>query len=221
VAKALEKDRVRRYASAADLAADIRRHLDDQPITAQPPSTAYQLQKFARRHKALVGATTAVLAVLLGGIIASTMEATRARRAEKSAVAARQAATRDRDHAVSAETQAVQERNRAITAEKQAEQDRNTAIGEKQRADSAAATAAAVNAFLQNDLLAQASNETQAGPDSKPDPNLTVRAALDKAAARIQGKFAGQPLVEASIRETIGRTYADLGLYAEAERHLQ
>src|SRR6266850_2485669 len=42
VAKALEKDRDRRYASAADLAADVHRYLDDQPIAAKPPSTIYQ-----------------------------------------------------------------------------------------------------------------------------------------------------------------------------------
>ena len=50
VAKALEKDRERRYSSAADLASDIRRHLEDQPISAKPPSAVYQVQKFARRH---------------------------------------------------------------------------------------------------------------------------------------------------------------------------
>jgi len=59
-AKALEKDRERRYSSAADLAADIRRHLEDQPISAKPPSTAYQLQKFARRNRALVIGLAAV-----------------------------------------------------------------------------------------------------------------------------------------------------------------
>ena len=51
VAKALEKDKSRRYASPADLAADIQRYLEDQPITAKPASASYQLQKFARRHK--------------------------------------------------------------------------------------------------------------------------------------------------------------------------
>ena len=45
VAKSLEKEKVRRYASAADLASDIGRYLKDEPITARPPSTAYQLQE--------------------------------------------------------------------------------------------------------------------------------------------------------------------------------
>jgi tetratricopeptide (TPR) repeat protein/predicted Ser/Thr protein kinase/TolB-like protein len=61
VAKALEKDKKRRYASAADLAEDIRRHLANQPILARPPSASYQLQKFYGRHKAGVIGTAAAL----------------------------------------------------------------------------------------------------------------------------------------------------------------
>ena len=55
VAKALEKDPARRYQTAADLAADLRRWLAHEPILARPPSALYHLRKFARRHKALVG----------------------------------------------------------------------------------------------------------------------------------------------------------------------
>ena len=84
------------------------------------------------------------------------------------------------------------------------------------RANSEAAVAQAVNDFLQNDLLAQASAANQAGPSTKPDPDLKVRTALDRAAAKIAGKFDRQPEVEAAIRDTIGRTYSDLGLYPEA-----
>ena len=65
-AKALEKDPDRRYPSAGELAADIRRHLGHEPIRARPPSALYQLGKFARRHKALVATTAAFLALLLG-----------------------------------------------------------------------------------------------------------------------------------------------------------
>src|SRR5262245_8740506 len=119
VAKALEKDRERRYSSAADLASDIRRHLEDQPISAKPPSTAYQLQKFARRNRALVIGVAAVFVVLIAGVLASMREAARARAAEGRALAAQQAATRERDRAVKAESQAVQDRDRAVKAESQ------------------------------------------------------------------------------------------------------
>jgi len=48
-----------------------------------------------------------------------------------------------------------------------------------------------------------------------------VRVALDRAAAGIEGRFTGQPLVEASIRHTIGEAYAELGLNADAQRQLE
>ena len=42
VAKALEKDKTRRYSSAAELASDLRRHLQDEPILARAPSSTHQ-----------------------------------------------------------------------------------------------------------------------------------------------------------------------------------
>jgi serine/threonine protein kinase len=106
-----------------------------------------------------------------------------------------------------AEHQAKEERDKAVEAE------RNVAV-EKERAD-------AINDFLLKDLLAQASAEEQARPDTKPDPNVTVRTLLDRAAERVGQKFAKQPLLEAAVRLTLGRTYQGLGLYPEAEKHLQ
>ncbi len=89
------------------------------------------------------------------------------------------------------------------------------------KANREAAVAQAVNDFLQNDLLSQASAATQSASKAKPDPDLKVRTALDRAAVRIAGKFDRQPEVEAAIRETIGQTYIDLGLYPEARKHLE
>ena len=88
------------------------------------------------------------------------------------------------------------------------------------RARRAEQVAEAVNSFLQNDLLAQASANGQAGAGQRPDPDLTVRTALDRAAARIAGKFK-QPEVEAAIRDTIGATYVELGAPAEASQQLE
>jgi serine/threonine protein kinase/WD40 repeat protein len=72
VGKALEKDKVRRYATAGELATDIRRYLNNEPILARPPSALYQLRKFARRHKALT-TSLAVAAFLLVLIAASSV----------------------------------------------------------------------------------------------------------------------------------------------------
>ena len=81
VAKAIEKDKSRRYASAGDLASDIRRYLRGEAILARPASALYQLRKFARRHKALVGGTLAVFVALLLGTTVSILFALRAARA--------------------------------------------------------------------------------------------------------------------------------------------
>ncbi len=65
VGKAMAKDRDHRYDSAAEFAADLRRYLANEPITARPASGLYQLRKLASRHKPLVAAFTAVIVILL------------------------------------------------------------------------------------------------------------------------------------------------------------
>ncbi len=163
--KALEKDRTRRYETVNGLARDLERYLEGEPVEAAPPSTAYRLGKFLRKHRAWLATAAAFTALLAAGVVVSSLMAVRANRAEQEA--------------------------------------------------------RAVNDFLRNGLLAQASANKQARPDNKPDPDLKVRTALDRAAAGIEGKFEKQPLVEASIRQTIGETYRDLGLYPEAQRQVE
>lgn len=71
VSKALEKNPERRYRSASEFAADIRRYLNDEPIAARPASTVYQWHKFARRNRALVGGVATTLLVLFLGLIST------------------------------------------------------------------------------------------------------------------------------------------------------
>lgn len=75
--------------------------------------------------------------------------------------------------------------------------------------------AQAINEFITDDLLAQADPSPQANRD------LTLRQALDNAAAGIQGRFADEPLIEAGVRVTLGETYAGLGEYDLAKPHLE
>jgi serine/threonine protein kinase/Flp pilus assembly protein TadD len=83
--KALEKDRTRRYASASELAADITRHLQDEPVLASPPSTVYRTRKFVRRHRLGVAASVALIAVLLAGVVGTTVGFVRAKREAETA----------------------------------------------------------------------------------------------------------------------------------------
>src|SRR6266545_4454939 len=68
VMKALEKDRTRRFATANDLAADIQRHLNSEPVLARPPSNAYRFRKLVRRNKTVFAAVGAVAAALVIGL---------------------------------------------------------------------------------------------------------------------------------------------------------
>lgn len=79
---ALEKDKSRRYGSAGELAADIRRCLRDEPIVARAPSLPYQLRKFVRRNRALVAGMTAAFVVVAAGIVVAAL-AVRLGRAER------------------------------------------------------------------------------------------------------------------------------------------
>ena len=68
VMKCLEKDRGRRYETANGLARDIERYLNDEPVQACPPSTAYRIRKFARRHRPVLLMTALLGLVLLAAI---------------------------------------------------------------------------------------------------------------------------------------------------------
>jgi serine/threonine protein kinase len=92
VMKCLEKDRTRRYETANGLAADIQRHLNNEPVTAAAPSNLYRLKKFVRRHRVGLAMTSALALLLIAGILASTWEAVRARKAEREQARLRQQA---------------------------------------------------------------------------------------------------------------------------------
>jgi len=71
VARATERDIERRYESVAELAADVRRHLDDVAVAAGPPSTAYAVRKYVRRHRLQVAAIAGVMVTALVGAVVS------------------------------------------------------------------------------------------------------------------------------------------------------
>ncbi len=99
VMKCLAKERNRRYETANGVASDIERYLHEEPVRAGPPGAGYQLRKFARRYKKPLAAAGVFVALLLGGVVVSTMQAVRASRAEARARTERDAAQEARERA--------------------------------------------------------------------------------------------------------------------------
>lgn len=70
--KALEKDRTRRYETATGLAADVSRHLNNEPVNARPPSAAYRFERLVRRNRLAFAAISGAVAAFvfgLGGVL--------------------------------------------------------------------------------------------------------------------------------------------------------
>src|SRR5690606_28729707 len=107
--KALEKEPERRYQSAAELGADLRRWLRDEPVEARPASGWYRARKFARRNRALVGGAASAFALLVAGVVGTSAGMARA-------VEARGLAEREAERARSAAADA--EREAAISRAK-------------------------------------------------------------------------------------------------------
>lgn len=198
--KALEKDRARRYETAADLARDVQRYLRDEPVEASPPSRLYCLRKFLRRNRGPALAATLISLALVGGIVGTTWGMIRAEGA------------RDAE-AQRAESEA-RERLRAEGAE--AEAKRN-----EREARSTTHLANEMVMFLKRDLLGTAVGSREPFEKYPPNPNLTVREALDRAAASVGERFKGQRHVEAGIRMTIGEAYRRLGEHEKAINELR
>ncbi len=86
VLKCLEKDRTHRYETAGDLARDVERFLNDEPISAAAPTALYRIRKFTRRKRKAGASSIAIITLLIAGIVTSTFLAMRASQAERVAL---------------------------------------------------------------------------------------------------------------------------------------
>jgi eukaryotic-like serine/threonine-protein kinase len=192
--KALEKDRTRRYETANGLARDIQRYLADEVVEARPPSTAYRLWKFAKKNRAALTTAAAIALLLVAGVVASTWEAVRAMRAEQ---AAQQSAT----EAVAAQ-QAEAEQRRLAEAAALAQK---TA---KETPETREAETKSVLDFVENTVFAAARPKDQEGGLGH---EVKLADAVKSALPFVEKSFIKQPLIEARLRMTIGRSFWFLG----------
>ncbi|MBX3393876.1 MAG: serine/threonine protein kinase [Phycisphaerae bacterium] len=199
VVKALQKDRERRYQSAAELAEDIRRHLAGEPIGAKRDSALYVLRRQLRRYRVLVGAGALVAAMTVG--FAAWLSVLYQRQGQLLNDVESQ-----RDKAIAASKLAGDRL-------KSANELRELEAGAREAAVRSAGRAESVKRFLQQML-------SHADPSLARGPELTLRELLDESASRMNaGAFTDSPDIEAEMRLTIGEAYSRIGRYDEAMRH--
>jgi serine/threonine protein kinase/tetratricopeptide (TPR) repeat protein len=201
VMKCLEKERSRRYETANGLARDIERYLADEPVQACPPSSAYRLRKFVRKHRAGLGLAAGLAALLLVGAVVSGWQAVRATRAEAAALTSL-------DETETARDAEGKQRRAAEAAERKA---RAAAAAEKRATEAAQARQAetqAVLEFVENRVLAAARPEGEEGGLGR---DVKLRQAIDAALPHVAHSFRDQPLIEARLRTTLGKSFSFLG----------
>ncbi len=187
VAKALEKDKARRYASAGELAADIRRHLKREPIRARPTGLMERGWKWTRRNPVLAALLAALAVLLVSGTAVSSALALWTVRGWD------QADQNARDLQLSLDRE---------TAETQRAEDK------EKTANARDAETRAVLHFVESKVFAAARPKGERGGLGR---NVPLRDAVEAALPFVDKSFTDQPLIEARLRMTLGTSFWYLG----------
>ncbi len=223
VMKALEKDRARRYETPSALAMDLRRFLRGEAIDAAPPSPIYRLRKFVRRHRFTALAAAAVAAALLVGVAAFAWQASIARAERDKAEQARSAEAVQRG--IAGERAAQLEQVATFQAQ-MLERFDPTDAGVRMMHDLRLqhAEALANNRAPANDRTAsEQAFATELARVNATDAAVSVldHAVLAPAVAAVVTRFADQPIVDATLRQTLATLYTKLGRYNDARPLLE
>ncbi|MCB9854704.1 MAG: serine/threonine protein kinase [Phycisphaerales bacterium] len=204
IARAMEKEPDLRYASAAELAADIRRFLHHEPIEARPASSLYQIRKFARRNKGLVGGLAAAFLALFVGLIATASSLREARSQRDAAQAARLESERVAEfQAKLLSGQSARAFGNDLLADIRSEYRRalEKAGSDQDRIDTDYAVVdQALHRITGVNIGRTVLSRYQAG----------------RALKLLESGFTDDPVIEARLRDGIGLVYSDLGMYGEA-----
>ena len=220
VMKALEKERSRRYETAAAFGEDVERYLRDEPVEAVPPSAGYRMRKFVRRRRKTVIAATAMLLLLIAGAVGTGIGWMRALRAN----AALDAALGEKQTALEQEEQ---QRVRAETAEREANERAEaleTVVAfQAQRLEELDIPSMAYH--LRAAMLEACPEEGREALSKALEPlnftDLTLgslrRGLFGPMAVAIREELGDQPLIEAHLLQTLSTLLRGFSLFAEAE----
>ena len=216
--KALEKDRDRRYQSASALVADIERYLNNEPISARPASTMYQLRKLVSRHKAPFAFVGALFVLTLAFGVWMSLLYAQAEQLRQEAVAAKEAEQQQRELAekTAGDLQQVSD----FQADMLSQIDPARA-GEELTKD--------VFAKFENAIADAGARGPEAGEEvavfqghwsrvnaTDVARELIDRTILEPAVRTIDERFEEQPLVHAQLQQSLASRYRELGLYESA-----
>jgi serine/threonine protein kinase/tetratricopeptide (TPR) repeat protein len=198
VMKCLEKDRARRYETANGLAADIQRHLNDEPVMAGAPTAGYKLRKFVKRNRAHVIAGSIVAGTLVLGLVGTT--------------GGMIWALSEKDRADAEKTRAAVAAESEARAKVQAQENEKKANSETKRAET-------IIEFVTTALRAgDAAMSGHEGGTVGAGQDMTILAAMDNAIKDIDsGRFKDDPETEARLRDTIATILKNNGRLAEGE----
>ena len=197
VLMALERDRDRRYASVEQLADDVRRVLDVEPVLASPPSGTYRMRKFVRRNRLAVGASAALLLMLVIAVVGTTIGYVEARAANRQL---EQVLTYEQRRIASIDLSGMG----TTTRDALIDRTRRGLLAAKWPAEEVTERIAAL------EKLIASTNFTSVAMD------VTLAELIDPADEAIDAEFAGQPVRQAQIRYTLAKTADTLGLLSHA-----
>ncbi len=214
VMKCLEKDRTRRYETANGLAADIKRHLNDEPVSAGAPGSGYRLRKFAKRHRTEVIAGSVVTVALLAGLAGTIWQA-------RAAGVQRDKAQVEATRAIAAEAQTRRKADELQSVAdfqgKMLAQVDPTAAGIRLTEDIRTRFDAALAKSTVPDNERAAMVDAFVGQWSRVNATDTALELIDStilkpAATTIDKQFSNQPAIAATLRHVLAERYHDLGL---------
>jgi tetratricopeptide (TPR) repeat protein len=196
-----------RYGSALELASDVEKWLADERVTAYREPWALRLGRWARRHKPLVAAAVSLLFTATVALAVSTYVVAEAR--DRAEVA--------RQEEEKAKTQALGAEGRATNAARQAREAEGKA---KEKGDQAEQVAQFLIGLFETSDPIGLRGYAYHTPQEK-GPTLTAREILDHGSRKVVAELQGQPLVQATLLDTIGNVYRSLGMYDRAAAPLQ
>jgi chemotaxis protein histidine kinase CheA len=242
VMKCLEKDRGRRYDTAAQLTAEIQRFLANEPVMARPPSNLYRFQKLVRRNRLAFAAGSAILASLIIGLCVTSWffvkekqqrelaekaseNSDHARRIAEEALeqasASRKQSDVDLKHTKAAQQQSDLALSRAAAAEKKAEASQKDADTARQQAETALQQAredrekASLAEQAAKESQAQAQAALQQAREDRNKASLAEQAAKDSQAQAQTARQQAQAAEARAVSETAKREEATKAVASE------